>query len=216
MPVPPSYAETSSECDDDDQSRAPALRIEFQSRDFEEFDDLLRRYWAPVVGYVDRMLGSEDAAEDVAQEAFIQLWRHRAAWVDQGSVQGYLYRTARNLALNEARRLEVRVRSSQRLRASAASERRPTTPSEELDGRMLERAVEGALAALPERRREVFVLIRFHGLSYRQVAEVMGVSAQTVANQMTAALAELRRSLEPFLAETTRQSPHLLAGRDGD
>jgi RNA polymerase sigma-70 factor (ECF subfamily) len=55
--------------------------------------------------------------------------------------------------------------------------------------------VESAITALPERRREIFVLSRYHGLSYREIAEVLEISPQTVANQLSAALATLRESL---------------------
>ena len=56
-------------------------------------------------------------------------------------------------------------------------------------------AVERAIAALPPRRREIFILVRVHGLSYGEVAEILQISPQTVANQMSAALTTLRRLL---------------------
>ncbi len=58
-----------------------------------------------------------------------------------------------------------------------------------------------ALSRLPERRREVFVLVRQQGMSYREASAILGLSQQTVANHMSLALADLRRALEPHLAD---------------
>jgi RNA polymerase sigma-70 factor (ECF subfamily) len=180
-----------------------------RASDASALDELLSVYWAPVVGYVTGMLASADHAEDVAQEAFIELWRRRAAWEERGPVRAYLYRTARNLALNEQRRQKVRVRWVERVRRQPMA-RAPATPGEVFEGRELDSAVERALASLPARRREVFVLVRYHGLTYRQTAEVMGISQQTVANQLTAALADLRHALEPYVSEAPPPTLRLL------
>jgi RNA polymerase sigma-70 factor (ECF subfamily) len=143
------------------------------------------------------MLGGVDAAEDIAQQVFIQLWQRRSEWHFTGSVQSYLYRVARNLALNEQRHQTTRERWSERVRRRG--QRRPVRPDQVVEGRELQEAVDSAIAALPDRRREVFILARFQGLSYREVAEVMGISTQTVANQLSAALADLRHALAGFL-----------------
>jgi RNA polymerase sigma-70 factor (ECF subfamily) len=165
--------------------------------DVSALDELLRCYWSPIVHYAERMLGGTDAAEDIAQQVFIQLWQRRSEWHFTGSVQSYLYRVARNLALNEQRHQSMRQRWSDRVRLRG--QRRPVQPDQEVEGRELRTAVDAAIAALPERRREVFILARFQGLSYREIAEVMGISTQTVANQLSAALADLRNELAGFL-----------------
>ena len=71
----------------------------------------------------------------------------------------------------------------------------PAQPDELLEETLLQEEVAAAIADLPERRREVFVLARFHGLSYQEIADVLGVSQQTVANQMSSALSQLRELL---------------------
>ena len=75
------------------------------------------------------------------------------------------------------------------------------TPAEETIAADLRRAAAQAVSDLPPKRQEVFRLAREEGLSYAEIASVMDVSPQTVANQMSLALADLRRALSPFLAE---------------
>jgi RNA polymerase sigma-70 factor (ECF subfamily) len=202
-----------STSDRDSIERDHALMRQIRAGDESALEALLGAYWTHLVGYVERLLSGTDAAEDVVQEAFIRLWQNRAVWEERGSVQAYLYRAARNLALNEQRRRKALARWADRLRRHPMAQ--PSTPPDEVfDGHELEQAVERALAALPERRREVFVLVRHHGMTYQHTADVMGISPQTVANQMSAALAELRRALAPYTAEPARPVLRLLRAAD--
>ena len=171
-----------------------------QAGDASALDSLLEQYWIPLVTYAVRLLGSWDVAEDVAQETFVRIWERREEWKLEGSVRALLYRITRNLALDERKRRDRRAAWINHRRREAS---RVAIPSEHLQGTELEAAFERAVAALPERRREVFRLARLHGLSYKQIGEVMGIASQTVANQLSAALADLRDALEPFLDEPT-------------
>lgn len=176
-----------------------ALLLRIRAGDSSALDGLVDRYWTPLVSYAARLLGSWDAAEDVAQGTFVRIWERRHDWESDGSVSALLYRITRNQGLDEIKRRE---RAAARSRARDQAARRVATPSEQLEVAELEAAFEATLAALAERRREVFILARAHGLSYREIAEVMGIAPQTVANHLSAALAELRQALEPFLEDT--------------
>jgi len=161
--------------------------------EIDAFDELLGRYWAPLVAYAARLVGSRDAAEDVVQETMIRVWEQRTEWTPGQHLRAFLYRITRNLALNEQAKGRVRREWAERERHRP---RRPEpTPSEVAAQRALRENIERAIEALPERRREVFVLARYHGHSYSEIAELMGVSRQTVANQMSAALDQLRTAL---------------------
>lgn len=164
---------------------------------------VLERYWPPVVRYVRRLIEERDAAEDVAQEVFVRLWERREAWDRDGSLRALLFRLARNLAVDEIRRGSARRRAGER--APRATD--PPTPYACLEREELARAVARAVDALPERRREVFVLVRYHGLSYRETADALALSPQTVANHLSLALADLRAALGPYYYERTNE-PH--------
>jgi RNA polymerase sigma-70 factor (ECF subfamily) len=176
-------------------------------------DELLHKHWAPLVAYAERLLYNRDDAEDVVQETMLRVWRNRAHWTPTERLRSFLFRITRNLAINERRRGRVR----ERYRADTAHhapEPRVETPLHLLEREELRAAVAHALEAVPPRRREVFVLAWYHGHTYREIAEIMDISPQTVANQMSAALEDLRRLLRPHIALMTRGQLRLV--REGD
>src|SRR5690606_3826387 len=126
------------------------------------------------------------------------LWEKRESWREGSAPAPILYTLVRNLALNERRNRATR---SMLLRLQSFGTRVGLTPDRDLEGRELGEAIERAVEALPTRRREVFRLAWFHGLSYQEVADVLSITPRTVANQMTSALKELRSVLGPQLDE---------------
>jgi RNA polymerase sigma-70 factor, ECF subfamily len=166
-------------------------------------DSLLDKYWTPLAAYAARVLGSWDAAEDAVQETFVRVWKRRAEWELQGSVRTLLFRITRNLALDEKKRHERRDSWS---RPENHEPHRVDTPLELLERTELEDAFDRAVAALPERRREIFLHARLDGLSNGEIAEVMGIASQTVANQLSSAVAALRAALLPYPAKSSESS----------
>jgi len=162
---------------------------------------LLERHWSPLVTYAAGIVGGREQAKDVVQETFIRLWQKREGWRSEGSVAAYLYRITRNLALNERRDRRTAERHDDRCGERRARNDAPLMPDQVLEADSLRGEIEAAIENLPERRREVFVLSRFHGLTHSEIGETMGIAPQTVSNQMTAALAELRRVLAHLLDE---------------
>jgi len=165
-------------------------------RDPTAMAEIASTHWQPLVEWVTGIVRHRATAEDIAQEALLRLWRREGEWVPNASIRTFLWRIARNLALNERDSSQVRSERAPILRLAADA---PAPPLEELERRELRAAVDAAVAVLPPRRRQVFLLARLQGLSYREIAATLGISAQTVANQMSAALTDLRRSLARFI-----------------
>jgi RNA polymerase sigma-70 factor (ECF subfamily) len=171
-----------------------ALMERIRAGDASALDALLKRYWDVVVAYARQILGGDPAAAaDTAQQTFIRLWQRREQWTPSGSVAAYVFRITRNAALNERRARRIRIVSSENPRSNLTSA--AWTPLQTLEEKELRAGLEAALRLLPERRKEVFMLARFQRLTYDEIAALMGISPQTVANQMSAALADLRRHL---------------------
>ncbi len=190
---------------DEDCAQSDRMLMEgIREGDQNSFAILLERHWSGLVRFASRFTeGAADEAEDIVQETFLRVWRKRAAWTHSGSVGSYLYSITRNLALN-ARRDRMALQRREKRGGAEISERASTGGAvEDLELADLHEEIELALAELPERRREVFVLCRFQGLSHQEIAGRLGISRQTVANHMSAALGDLRNSLSHHLERTT-------------
>ena len=174
--------------------RSDAVLLErLAAHDTSALDALLARYWQPLTLFLARMTGSPEAAEDAVQETFCRLWERRATWRVEGSVGGLLFRLARNIAISEHRHLQAEERATAiALEGAPRQHGIPDMPDEALRA-----ALERAIALLPARRREVFLLRVVHDLSYKEIAQIMGTAPQTVANQLSHALAALREQLRP-------------------
>ncbi len=161
--------------------------------------EILSEYWDRIVRYANRLLEDLDAAHDVAQVTFARLWDQRLQIPSGLTLTAFIYRTARSYAIDEYRRVTAQHRGQ--LAIGRAGARPPSTPLEHAQQPEVTNAIERALARLPARRREVFVLFQFHNLSYKQIADLMGVRPQVVANYMSADLADLRTELASTISD---------------
>lgn len=174
-----------------DQPTDATLLARLAADDSSALDALLARYWTPLSLFLTRLTSSSESAEDAVQETFAKLWERRRSWRADGSVAGLLFRLARNIAISTHRHLQAEDRA-----AAISIQYAPRhVDAFELPDEALRTELEQAIAKLPPRRREVFLLRVVHDLSYKEIAAVMGTSPQTVANQLSHALAELRTLL---------------------
>jgi RNA polymerase sigma-70 factor, ECF subfamily len=171
------------------------LLVRLTKDDVSALDQVLARYWAPIVLYLGGLLRSGDAAEDVAQETFCRLWERRGQLRDTGSLRGFLYQVAHNLAITEQRRVRARARVVDLIRSEEPRFEMPV----DIGGDTLDASLQRAIGELPARRREVLLLRSVHGLSYKEIARALGIAPQTVGNQFSAALSSLRRTLAHLL-----------------
>lgn len=168
------------------------LLSRLRSDDVRALELALARYWTLVVDYIERLTRSRDAAEDIAQRAFCQLWDRRAQWGAAGSLRALLCRIARNYAVSEHRRHLADERSAATfLELHAGS---PAALQDAFDDARLRTLIDREIAKLPARRREILVLRCYHDLSYKEIADIMNIAEQTVANQLSKGLATLRVS----------------------
>lgn len=161
------------------------------------FEALFREHHAPLCGFAYRFVHSREIAEELVQEVFLYLWEHWDRWETGAPVKTYLFTAVRNAAISYLRHQRVVQRSEPEVVVELFSH---SGPSPEADARSAElaAALARAVARLPERCRLVFTLSREQGLTYNQVAEVMGISPKTVEMQMGRAFKALRRYLAPY------------------
>jgi RNA polymerase sigma-70 factor (ECF subfamily) len=168
------------------------------------FEELVERHQRLVVGTVARMLGSNSDVEDIAQQVFVRVWKSAKRYVPRAKFTTWLLKITRNLVFNELRR---RSRHAQLpLQIESEDEERPlkderaTAPDAALLERELQRAIEAAIAQLPETQRMAVVLRRYDELSYEEIAEVLDQSVPAVKSLLFRARTELRTRLSRYLA----------------
>jgi RNA polymerase sigma-70 factor (ECF subfamily) len=160
------------------------------------FDEMVLAGYADLCRFCYRITGSRAAAEDIVQDVFAAIWRRGAAF-DYTDPLPYLYRAVRNRAISHQRQLRRRGGwLTSWAEERARSQPSPADPSEVED---LARAIDDAVAALPERRRAIFALHRDQHLTYAEIAVALGISIKTVETQMGRALKALRERLAPYL-----------------
>jgi RNA polymerase sigma-70 factor, ECF subfamily len=165
------------------------------------FEAMFRAYNRELYRFALRLLGSADDAEDVVQGVFVAIWQSRSGWTVRGSLRIYLFSAVRNRALQQLRNARTRQRHvGDVVELSSASLSHPLgDPDRQLEHAEFSAALTVAIAALPPRCREAFVLTREHGMTYAEAAATMGISPHTVMVQIGRALTSLRTALAPFL-----------------
>ena len=163
------------------------------------FEAMFRAYYQPLYRFAHSYLHEREAAEDVVHDVLFRIWERRAQWDIEGSLKTYLFTATRNRVLDYLRRLTIR-RHTAADPAAAGTALRVVGIEERVEGAELAAAMQRAIGRLPERCRHTFLLQRQEGLSYEEVARVMGVSPATVKIQMGRALKALRAALGPLLA----------------
>jgi RNA polymerase sigma-70 factor (ECF subfamily) len=176
----------------DDRARLQKI----QSGDEGAYDAAFRSWYPVLVRVATALLRDPDAAEEVAQDVMMELWRRRHALDADVSLGGYLLRSVRNRSLNQLRHLKVRKQSESAVEALYDA---PAGADQPIVAQELATAARQAIAELPPRCREVFELSRVHGLKYAQIAEALDISQKTVEAQMSKALKVLRERLAPWL-----------------
>jgi RNA polymerase sigma-70 factor (ECF subfamily) len=142
------------------------------------------------------MVPNQQDAEEVVQEVFLKLWEHRHFLDPQQNFDGYLFRIARNLVYNKARR---KVCESAYGRYVAGRGDLADNPTESLlDYQELDQSLQKAYSSLPPVRQQVFVMSRIEGLSNGEIAERLQTSNSNIENHINKALREVRKKLEDY------------------
>jgi len=158
----------------------------------------VRHYSDPLCAFIYNTTRDVEATKELAQDLFLWIWRHRHEWDVRGGLTTYLYHSARNRAISYMRhdRLERRWQEEMARTGDAEFERPRSVQQDDNAGAAeLSAAIDRAVGSLPDRCRQVFTLNRQHHLTYREIAETLGISVKTVEVHMGRALAALRRHL---------------------
>lgn len=159
------------------------------------WEEVVRQHSARVYRLAYRLTGNRHDAEDLTQEVFVRVFRSLSTYTP-GTFEGWLHRITTNLFLDLARRRQ-RIRF-EGLGTDVASTAvgLESNPSQAFDERHLDYDIAQALAALPPDYRAAVVLCDIEGLTYEEIADVLGIKLGTVRSRIHRGRAQLRDALE--------------------
>lgn len=171
------------------------------------FGELLRRYHGKLVAYCAQIVGVQEEARDIAQEAFIRVWRNLDQYDPRFRFSTWLFRIAHNLSIDHLRRRRQRMVSldsgieddGEGAAMDLADSR--LGPLGDLENRELAKALLEQINGLQDSYRELVVLRHISGLSYNEIAEMKELPLGTVKNKLFRAHSVLREALAGFLGQ---------------
>ncbi|MCC6188679.1 MAG: sigma-70 family RNA polymerase sigma factor [Anaerolineales bacterium] len=157
------------------------------------FEAAFSEHYTRVYGVLFRLLGDRAVAEDLTVETFWRLWQRAPRQVD--NMAGWLYRVARRLGLNALRAARRRARYEQEAGAQALEDSAPPDPVQAAELAEQRSRVRAALRQMPERDAHLLTL-RSTGLSYKELAAILGVAPSSVGTLLARAAEAFERHYE--------------------
>ena len=158
-----------------------------QEGDWNAFNSFFESYAERLYLYAVGFVGSREEAEDVVQDTLVYLWVNRAKIAYTGSVYAYLSRAVKNSCIDYKLHAEVERKYQREILASQDEFIEETENLDELYGRL-----QVVMNSLPPKCKEIFILGCVEGLSYKEVAEQLGVSVNTVKTQVKVAYKKIK------------------------
>jgi len=198
---PATFAGTAGEVTDAD------IMLRVKAGDDSAFDYLVQKYRRPIINFMYRMAHNSAAAEDLAQEVFLRVYRSRANYEPTAKFTTWLYRIATNLGVNYAR--DTRHERPENVtnldepdtETGQTPDLADKTPSveEEISRRERLAAIKKKVEALPERQRMGVLMHKYQQMDYRQIAEVLKLSESATKSLLFRAYETLRQELKEFI-----------------
>lgn len=169
------------------------LLLRIRKGDEIAFELVFYRYKAKLYDFIRRSLPASEDAESMVQEIFVRLWSNREQLDPAKSLNAFIYTMARNEIFGHLRKLLVRRKYLEEL--SFSLNESSETTDRQLEYNELTSVVAQLVSSMPEKRREIYVLSRNEGLSYKKIALQLGISENTVDSQIRKAHSYLKENL---------------------
>ncbi|ETN96100.1 RNA polymerase sigma-70 factor [Zhouia amylolytica] len=173
--------------------------------DIEAHELLYRLYYERLLYVANSYLNNKEDSEEIINDVFVKLWKRKNKLSIKSSLNAYLYRMTKNFCLDHLRKHKKRLSKTDntlQLEAFVHFEALSDTASTKFIEEELGQQIQLAIAALPEKCREVFTKSKVQGLRYKEISEELDISIKTVENHMSKALKHMRlylREYMPFL-----------------
>jgi RNA polymerase sigma-70 factor, ECF subfamily len=173
------------------------IMLRVKAGDQPAFDYLVQKYRRPLISFMYRMARNTAAAEDLAQEVFLRVYRSRATYEASAKFTTWLYRIATNLAVNHAR--DTRHERPEETGTTFELPDSSITAEQAIIRRERMLAIRGKVEALPERQRLAVVMHKYQQMDYKQIAEVLKLSESATKSLLFRAYETLREQLKEFV-----------------
>ena len=208
MAAVPRHVEAEAAVDQSSEGLSDAqVMLRVKAGDQSAFEYLVQKYRRPMLSFMYRMAHNTAAAEDLAQEVFLRVYRSRETYEASAKFTTWLYRIASNLAVNHARdtrheRPETTVSLDEPDQETGLTMDVPDsslTAEEAIVRRERLAAIRQRVQALPERQRIAVVMHKYQQMDYRQIAEVLKLSESAIKSLLFRAYETLRVQLKEFV-----------------
>lgn len=173
---------------------------EIRAGNSKAFEELFFEYHNQLIHFANVITKSRELARDVVQDVFLKIWRNREKWEIHYSLKIYLYQSVRNQSLNLLEKQKSRMRLKEGIEKEHYEREDSNIDSafnhlSEYEVMLLKR-IWALVAEMPERKRIVFELHRKHGLSYKEIAKILGITIKTVENHIGQAFQFIRSNIK--------------------
>lgn len=162
--------------------------------DSSAFDLLFGQYSSKLFYFVNKYLNVKEESEEIVQDVFLNLWKHKKEIRSEGAFKSYLYKIALNNIRNYFIKRQVQEKHKQLIAQEYLIE--SDSGTDEPDYESVIKQVGQLIEQLPEKRREIFLLSRKEGLDISEIAKYLGISESTVKNQISSAILFLKREVK--------------------
>ncbi len=176
-----------------------ALVEQIKDHDEEAFEKLFRRYYSGLHRFLWGYVKNNQIAEDLVQEVFVRVWENRGTLNPNEKIKTYIYKVGRNLAIDHSRHKKVVREWEEEKKALHSVPVLEKKIDDRLHKKFMLTEVKKAIEDLPEKRRLVFILSRYEGMTYKEIAEKLDISVNTVDTQICRALKTLRDKFSSLL-----------------
>lgn len=166
-----------------------------QQGDIQEFEKLFRKMYTDLCHYAMKFLKDMDSAEEIVQDLFYHYWKNREQIKIKTSLKAYLYQATRNKCLKVIEHNAVRQKHADSIMLNSDEQ---GDPAQTLEADELSEIIDKTLNQLPERNRKIFIMSRFEGLKYNEIANELSISVKTVEANMGKALKLFRANLKDY------------------
>ncbi|HET9554646.1 MAG TPA: RNA polymerase sigma factor [Anaeromyxobacteraceae bacterium] len=163
------------------------------------FDQLVGRHGDALYRFAGRQCGSEREAEDALQDGLLAAWRGASTWRGEAAVRTWLYQVVLHACRRRTRRRSGEPAHHDSVEEAEGLAADDVSPDERVAARQAARALEAALASLPEEAREVLLLRDVEGLSGAEAAAVLGVGLAAMKSRLHRARLDLKERVEAVL-----------------